>query len=143
MRLLIEGKCPLDDLNVVLFRSVEAALDKQAGDPVVLDLRGLSDVTDYFLICHGSSDRQVLAIVDSIEKRLRSELECRPSHVEGRRSGDWVLMDFIDFVVHVFREDRRQFYRLERLWGDAPSVDVSELSPTPVDRGSSRQSRSG
>ena len=122
---------------------MEAALDKQAGEPVVLDLRGLSDVTDYFLICHGSSDRQVLAIVDSIGERLRREFERRPSHVEGRRSGDWVLMDFIDFVVHVFQEDRRQFYRLERLWGDAPSIDVSELSPTAVDSESSPRSRSG
>ena len=118
-------------------------MDKQAEDPVVLDLRSLSDVTDYFLICHGNSDRQVLAIVDSIEERLRREFERRPSHVEGRPLGDWVLMDFVDFVVHVFQEDRRQFYRLERLWGDAPSVDVSELSPTAVDSGSSRRSRSG
>ena len=101
-----------------------------------MDLRGLSDVTDYFLICHGSSDRQVLAIVDSIEEQLRHEFKRRPSHVEGRRSGDWVLMDFIDFVIHVFHEDRRQFYRLESLWGDAPSIDVSGLSPTAVDDGS-------
>jgi ribosome-associated protein len=96
-------------------------------------LRGLSDVTDYFLICHGTSDRQVLAIADSIEERLRRECERRPSHVEGRRTADWILMDFYDFVVHVFLEDRRQFYRLERLWGDAPTVDLSELSPTAVD----------
>ena len=122
---------------------MEAALDKQAADPVILDLRGLSDVTDYFLICHGNSDRQVLAIVDSIEDRLRREFKRRPSHIEGRRSGDWVLMDFVDFVVHVFQKDRRQFYRLERLWGDAPSVDISELSPTVVDHGPSRQSESG
>lgn len=100
-------------------------------------MRGLSDVTDYFLICHGSSDRQVLAIVDSIEERLCREFERRPSHVEGRRPADWVLMDFIDFVVHVFREDRRQYYRLERLWGDAPTIDVSELSPAAEADGSS------
>jgi len=122
---------------------VEAALDKQAEDPVVLDLRGLSDVTDFFLICHGNSDRQVLAIVDSIEERLRREFKRRPSHVEGRRSGNWVLMDYVDFVVHVFLEDRRQFYRLERLWGDAPSVDLSELGPTVVDSEVSRRSRPG
>ena len=122
---------------------MEAALDKQAEDPVVLDLRGLSDVTDFFLICHGNSDRQVRAIVDSIEERLRREFERRPSHVEGRRSGHWVLMDFVDFVVHVFQSDRRQFYRLERLWGDAPSVDISDSNPAAVDSGSSRRSRSG
>jgi ribosome-associated protein len=118
---------------------LEAALDKKAEDPVVLDLCGLSDVTDYFLICHGKSDRQVLAIVDSIEERLARDLGRRPSHVEGRRTGDWVLMDYVDFVVHVFREDRRQFYRLERLWGDAPSLDLTGLTPAAQDT----RSRSG
>jgi len=95
----------------VIVRAVEAALNLNAEDPVVLDLRGLSDVTDYFLICHGNSDRQVVAIVESIEERLRTELELRPSHIEGRRAGDWVLMDYVDVLVHVFRDDRRQFYR--------------------------------
>jgi ribosome-associated protein len=90
----------------------------------VLDLRGVSDVTDYFLICHGTSDRQVLAIADAIEKTLREELNLRPSHVEGRRTADWVLLDYMDFVVHVFREDRREFYRLERLWGDARTLEL-------------------
>lgn len=74
------------------------------------------------MICHGSSDRQVLAIADEIEDRLKRELGCRPSHVEGRRTGEWVLMDYVDFVVHIFLEGKRQFYRLERLWGDAPEV---------------------
>jgi ribosome-associated protein len=69
----------------------------------------------------------VVAIADSIEERLRRELQCRPSHVEGLRAGEWVLMDYVDFVVHVFVEERRQFYRLERLWGDAPSIDVTDL----------------
>jgi len=112
----------------VIVRAVEAALNLNAEDPVVLDLRGLSDVTDYFLICHGNSDRQVVAIVESIEERLRTELELRPSHIEGRRAGDWVLMDYVDVLVHVFRDDRRQFYRLEHLWGDAPSLDLSTLT---------------
>jgi ribosome-associated protein len=98
----------------------------------VLDLRGLSDVTDYFVICHGSSDRQVLAIAEAIEERL---LECnrvRPGHVEGRRNADWVLLDYIDFVVHVFQEEKREFYRLESLWGDAPRVvPGGEAGPRP------------
>ncbi len=106
---------------------------------MVLDLRGRSDVTDYFLICHGSSDRQVLAIVESIEEQLREDPGVRPSHVEGKRTGDWVLMDYVDLVVHVFRDDRRQFYRLERLWGDAPSLDLSELT----DAGPASGTRSG
>ena len=90
----------------------------------VLDLRGLSDVTDFFVICHGSSDRQVLAIADEVEARLDKELGRRPGHVEGRRSADWVLLDFINFVVHVFQEEKREFYRLESLWGDAARVPL-------------------
>ena len=117
--------------------SVEAARNKQAEDLVVLDLRGRSAVTDYFVICHGNSDRQVLAIVDSIEERLRRELGRRPSHVEGRRAADWVLMDYVDFLVHVFQDEKRQFYRLERLWGDAPIVELSDL-PVAQDAGTSR-----
>lgn len=116
-------------------RCVEAALDRKAEDPIVLDLRGISDVTDYFLICHANSDRQVLAIVDHIEERLREELGREPSHVEGRRTADWVLMDYYDFVVHVFLADRRQFYRLESLWSDAPTLDLSHLAPTAQDAG--------
>ena len=112
-------------------------MDKKAEDPVVLDLRGLSDVTDFFLICHGNSDRQVRAIVDSIEERLVRDLGRRPSHVEGARSSDWVLMDYVDFVVHVFRDDRRRFYRLERLWGDAPPLDLTSLKPAAQDAGPS------
>jgi ribosome-associated protein len=87
---------------------------------VVLDLRGLSDVTDFFVICHGTSDRHVLAVADNIEEQLRREVSLKPSHVEGAREAEWVLLDYIDFVVHVFIADKRDFYRLERLWGDAP-----------------------
>ena len=87
----------------------------------------MSDVTDFFVICHGTSDRQVAAIAESIEERLVRELGVRPAHVEGRRHAEWVLMDYIDFVVHVFIEDKRAFYRIERLWGDAPSVSLPAL----------------
>ena len=109
----------------------EAARDKKAERLVVLDLRGLSDVTDYFVICHGTSDRQVLAIADSIEEHLDRTLRLHPANVEGRRTAEWILLDYIDFVVHVFLEERRNFYRLERLWGDAPLVDLSAPGPSP------------
>jgi ribosome-associated protein len=89
---------------------------------LVLDLRGLCHFTDYFVICHGSTSRQVLAIADAIEERLFDAGRRKPKHVEGRRVGDWVLMDFIDVVVHVFVDEKREFYGLERLWGDAPQV---------------------
>ena len=91
----------------------------------MLDLRGLSDVTDFFVICHGSSDRQVLAIAQGIEEGLIRNLKRRAAHIEGRRRAQWVLLDYIDFVVHVFVEEKREFYRLERLWGDAPQLELS------------------
>ena len=91
---------------------------------VALDLRGLSDVTDTFVICHGTSNRQVAAIAENIERRLRCEAARKPTHIEGLRRSDWVLLDYIDFVVHVFLQERREFYRLERLWGDAPALPL-------------------
>ena len=94
----------------------------------------MSDFTDFFVICHGTSDRQVAAIADSIEERLNRELGLRPSHIEGRRQAEWVLMDYIDLVVHVFLEDKRSFYRIERLWGDAPRIPLPPLSEPPVSR---------
>ena len=105
----------------VLERAVAAALDKKARDLVVLDLRGLSDVTDYFLICHGTSTRQVQSISNSIEEALR-EMKRRPKHIEGYTRGEWVLMDYIDLVVHVFVEEKRLYYALEKLWSDAPRL---------------------
>lgn len=105
----------------------DAASDRKAEDLVILDLRGISDVTDHFVICHGGSDRQVVAIADAIEERLRRDLKLRPSSIEGRAQGQWVLMDYIDFVVHVFLAERRQYYRLESLWGDAARVDVAKM----------------
>jgi ribosome-associated protein len=103
---------------------VDAARDRKAEDVVALDLSGLSDVTDAFVICHGTSNRQVAAIVENIERRLRSEARRRPTHIEGLRRSEWVLLDYIDFVVHVFLHEKREFYRLERLWGDAPAVPL-------------------
>jgi ribosome-associated protein len=107
---------------------VDAALDKKAEDVVVLDLRGLCQFTDYFVICHGSTSRQVLAIADAIEERLLEEGRRKPKHVEGRRVADWILMDFIDVVVHVFVDEKREFYGLERLWGDAPHIELHGTS---------------
>ena len=105
-----------------MVHAVEAALDKKAEDLAVLDLRHISDVTDYFVICHGTSDRQVLTIADSIEERLIRTLRVKPASVEGRQRAEWILMDYIDFVVHVFVAEKREFYRLEPLWGDAPRI---------------------
>ena len=101
--------------------AVAAADDRKAVDLKVLHLEKVSDFTDYFLICSGTSERQVQAIADAVQERMREE-RVRPLHVEGFTRGQWVLLDYGDFVVHVFQEEPRRFYSLERLWGDAPDV---------------------
>ena len=101
--------------------AVDAALDKKALDVVVLDLRASHAFTDFFVLCSGRTTRQVRAIVEAIEKRLKAE-GSRPSHVEGLEQGEWVLIDCFDFVIHAFTEDRRRFYDLERLWGSATRI---------------------
>lgn len=100
--------------------AVEAVADRKGAELLVLDLRGISDATDYFLIASGTSDIHVRSIAEHVLDELRQRGQ-RPSHVEGLRGGRWVLIDFIDFVVHVFHPAAREFYQLERLWGDAPA----------------------
>jgi ribosome-associated protein len=106
-------------------KAVEAALEKKALDVVVLDLRHTPAFTDYFVLCSGQNQRQVKAIADAIEESLRAA-RIRPAHVEGYDRADWVLMDFFTFIVHVFTPQTREFYSLERLWGDAERIDVGE-----------------
>ena len=101
--------------------AVAAADDRKAVDLRVLHLEKVSDFTDFFLICSGTSERQVQAIADAVQERMR-EGQVRPLHVEGFNRGQWVLLDYGDFVVHIFQEEPRRFYSLERLWGDAPDV---------------------
>jgi len=101
-----------------------AALDKKAIDPVVLDLRKGSAFTDFFVICTGSNARQVQAIADAIKEALR-EAGARPALVEGYQRADWVLIDYFDVIFHIFMPATREFYGLERLWGDAERVEVS------------------
>ncbi len=102
---------------------LEAAREKNAEDLTVLDLRLSDAFTDYFVICSGRSTRQVKAIVDGIEERLKA-VGRRPAHLEGYAIGDWVLVDCFDFIVHVFTPETREFYALERLWGNAVRVEV-------------------
>jgi ribosome-associated protein len=106
-------------------KAVRAALDKKAQDVVVLDLRHTPAFTDYFVLCTGLNVRQVKAIVDAIEESLRAA-RVRPSHVEGYERAEWVLMDYFTFVVHVFTPQTRAFYALDRLWGDAERIEVSD-----------------
>jgi len=101
--------------------AVSAADDRKAVDLKVLQLEKITDFTDYFLICSGTSERQVQAIADAVQEKLR-ERRVRPLHVEGYNRAQWVLIDYGDLVVHVFQEEQRRFYALERLWGDAPDA---------------------
>ena len=119
-----ERKLSLSTLDPALRLAVEATRDKKALDIVVLDLQGLASFTDYFLIATGGSHRQIATIADEIEEKLR-EAKRKPSHIEGYPRGDWILMDYVDFVVHVFTPQSRSYYNLERLWGDAKRLAVA------------------
>jgi ribosome-associated protein len=113
------------------------ALDKKGFDVKILKLKSLSSVCDYFVIASGSANVQVRAIAEGIEDGLR-EAGVKAHLTEGVRDGNWVLLDYIDFVVHVFYEPTRRFYALEKLWGDAP---VERLLDEPVSRGNARKKR--
>ena len=104
-------------------KAVDAALDKKAQDVVVLDLRGTPAFTDFFVLCSGLNQRQVKAIADAVEETLRAT-KVRAAHIEGYDRAEWVLMDFFDFIVHVFTPQTRAFYGLERLWGDAEKIEI-------------------
>ncbi len=108
-----------------LERAIQAVRERKGLDVVLLDLRGISNATDHFLIATGTSDMHVRSIAEAVLEALREE-GARPDHIEGLRGGRWVLLDFIDFVVHVFHPAAREFYQLERLWGDAPAESIAE-----------------
>ena len=101
--------------------AVEAAGERKAVDLRVLDLRKVCDFTDYFLICSGTSSPQLQAMAQAIEADLRAQ-DLRPLSVEGASGGRWILMDFGDFLVHIFDQERRDYYRLEDMWSDAADV---------------------
>ncbi|HEY3959951.1 MAG TPA: ribosome silencing factor [Solirubrobacteraceae bacterium] len=104
----------------LLEQVVRYAEDKKARDVVVLDLRGVLGYTDYFMLCTGNTARQTKAIHDGILEGLKREHETLPRRIEGASKADWILMDYLDVVVHVFTPETREFYRLEQLWGEAP-----------------------
>lgn len=100
-------------------RVVSAMLDKKAENIVVMKLKGVNDIADYMVLCHGNSSRQNNAIADEIRQKLRKEFKRKPFSVEGDREAEWILIDYIDFIVHVFTEETRRKYSLEKLWMDA------------------------
>ncbi len=117
---------PCIDSKTVTGFCVQAGLEKKAQDLEILDLRDLSVFADYFMICSGSSTRQVKAIAEEIEETL-SRHRVEPDHIEGAAEGRWILMDYGDTIVHVFLDEIRQVYNLERLWGDASRIPPEDL----------------
>jgi ribosome-associated protein len=109
-----------------VLEAARAASAKQAHRIVILDVSQLLGITDFFLICSGNSDRQVHTIAAEIERRLRVQRRLRPARREGEREARWVVLDYIDFVVHVFHQEDRDYYELERLWSDAPLLSMEE-----------------
>lgn len=113
----------LDAIETAL-RAAESADQKKAFDIVILDLRGLTYITDYFVICSCSNVTQVGAVADAVGQDL-ARVGVRPDHIEGQEESPWVLMDYGDVIVHIFEEQSRLYYHLDRLWGDAPKVPLS------------------
>ena len=113
--------------------AVAAALDKKAFDLDVLAVGNLTSIADYFILCSAGSERQTQSIADNVIEKLRAEAHTKPLLVEGTPPGRWILLDFGDFIVHVFTEETRRFYGLERLWGDAPNVtaDFTDEADSP------------
>ena len=107
--------------------AVEAAHDRKASGVVVLDLKKVGAFTDYFVICSASNPRQVQAIADAVEEALKAQKQ-RPSLVEGYARAEWILLDYFDFVIHVFSRHARDFYALDRLWGSATRIEFPDVA---------------
>ncbi len=128
--------------NQLLLAAAAACEDKKAEDIRILALDPAeSGLTDYFLICNGLNDRQNVAITDEIEIRLKREFGVYPNSVEGRRQGEWILMDYVDFIVHVFSAEKRAFYGLERLRKTATTISVADLNAEVKERVASARAK--
>jgi ribosome-associated protein len=111
--------------------AIQACLEKKAEELSILEMeKGSGAFTDYFVLCSGTNPRQVQAIADEVELQLK-KMDLRPTHVEGYKQAEWVLIDYVDFVVHVFSEKARKFYDLERLWKSAKRLEPSDLKAVP------------
>ena len=117
-------------------RISQLIFNKKGYDVKILNLKELTSITDYFVICTGDSDTQIKAIADEIDKKLRDE-NIKVWHIEGYESLNWVLLDYVDVVVHIFKKETREFYNLEKLWGDAPIIEV--IDPLLLETKSSLQ----
>lgn len=129
-----------DPIQQRVHHAVGAALDKKASDLDVLAVADLTSIADYFILCSAGSERQAQAIADAVQEKLRTDDSVKPLMVEGTTPGRWILLDYGDFIFHVFTEDCRRFYGLERLWGDAPNV-TSEFSDEAAEAEPPRNAR--
>lgn len=127
-----------NELKQQVAAAIQACLDKKAEELSILEMeKGSGAFTDYFVLCSGTNPRQVQAIADEVELRLKAA-GVRPTQVEGYKQGEWILVDYVDFVVHIFSEKARKFYDLERLWKTAKRLEPSELTPKAKARAASR-----
>jgi len=117
---------PFEDLDEVVKLALHYASEKKAFGIVALDLREIASFTEFFIIVSGANQRQVQAISDEISEQLKKELKSSPVRIEGYRSAEWILLDYGDFIVHIFEKEAREFYDLERLWRDAKKVELPE-----------------
>ncbi len=117
---------PFDDLGDDVKLAIKCASDKKAFNLVALDLREIASFADYFVIAGGANTRQVQAISDEINEQLRKQINVKSLRIEGYNTGEWILLDYGDFIVHIFEEKAREFYDLERLWRDAKKVNIPE-----------------
>ena len=115
----------------MLKAAASAAMSRRAEDGVILDLRELDGFTDFFAIFSGNSDIQVEGISQAVLEELETNWAQKPWHQEGTRRADWILLDYVDFVVHVFLSERRAYYNLERLWGEAERIELPALTVPP------------
>ncbi len=123
-----------NDLKRQVLEVISACQEKRAEEITVLELeKAAGAFTDYFVVCSGTNPRQIQAIADEVEERLR-KAHLRPAHVEGYKKAEWVLLDYVDFVVHVFSEKARKYYDLERLWKSAKRLELAELAAGPGKR---------
>jgi ribosome-associated protein len=120
----IKTVTPFADLDAEVKLAIHCASEKKAFDIVAIDLREIASFTEFFVIASGSNVRQVQAISDEITEKLKENLNSRVVRVEGYSSGEWILLDYGDFIVHIFEQKAREFYDLERLWRDAKRVEI-------------------
>lgn len=125
---MIKKKIKADDAATLAEIVVKGIQEKKGKDIICLNLRGLNNtVTDYFIICHGDSNTQVEAIANSVDYEVKKTTGENPWHKEGFQNAEWILVDYVNVVVHIFQKESRQFYNLEKLWADAEVVEIKEI----------------